>query len=319
MGCEECEDMSRGPQGDPGVSSIVYLGYASDANGTNFSLIPDDSLKFISIIIKQTPAINLAVADFPKPFLRYLGDGRGYDATSTSTLTIGLGSQTLTIDKNKAYLPGSRVRVASSASPTTKWMEGVVTAYDPATGIMTFIADLIGVVDTLSAWDISIAGQPGKSIVIYSNVSSIAILSGAKSTSQVMDTFSLPAGTLAVNGDFIEVECMLRSNNGTVPVVVDISINGVSVGQFVFVPITNINRMKAYAKIIRYDATDLSFNIEVANFIPSSIGVFSAHNQPLGGNFSNAQNVVITVIRTYGATTLNDFYVEDITIKQYVQ
>ncbi len=90
-------------------------------------------------------------------------DGRGYNATSTTGLTIGTGSKSLTINTLKAYSAGARVRISDSTiDPTLNWMEGVVTAYNSGTGAMTVIVDLIGGSGTLSAWNVNVAGETGE-------------------------------------------------------------------------------------------------------------------------------------------------------------
>ncbi len=86
--------------------------------------------------------------------------GPGFAATSASSVTIASsGSKAFTTQAGLAYSPGARVRVSDVANPTTKWMEGVVTAYSGTT--LTFTADKSGGSGTLTSWNINIAGQPG--------------------------------------------------------------------------------------------------------------------------------------------------------------
>jgi hypothetical protein len=89
--------------------------------------------------------------------------GPSYDATSITLLPISVGSKTFTTQRNLAYLPGARCRMASSADPVDNWMEGTVTAY---------VDDQLTVDSTLlsqardgfqhSDWLISLAGEPGQ-------------------------------------------------------------------------------------------------------------------------------------------------------------
>ena len=67
--------------------------------------------------------------------------GPGYLATSTTSVTIGTGSQTFATQTGLAYTVGARARVASNGSPAN-WMEGTVTAYNSATGSLTINVDL---------------------------------------------------------------------------------------------------------------------------------------------------------------------------------
>jgi len=55
-------------------------------------------------------------------------DGPGYEATSTTSLTMGLGPQTVSTQTGLAYTPGCRARMSSNGNPTN-WMEGYVTGY----------------------------------------------------------------------------------------------------------------------------------------------------------------------------------------------
>lgn len=87
-------------------------------------------------------------------------NGAGYGGTSSTSLAItNTGSVSATITANLAYTAGARVRFTSTS--TGAWMEGVVSAYTPGTGAMTFTADTSSGSGTHTDWDINIAGQPG--------------------------------------------------------------------------------------------------------------------------------------------------------------
>ena len=82
-----------------------------------------------------------------------------YGGTSTTLRTIAAsGSQTVTTQAGLAYVVGSRVRLASSASPTN-FMEGIVTAYSGTS--LTFTSDLAGGSGTFASWNLSLAGNIG--------------------------------------------------------------------------------------------------------------------------------------------------------------
>jgi hypothetical protein len=67
---------------------------------------------------------------------------------------------TFTTQAGLAYLPGARVRVASSASPTN-FVEGVCTSYAGTT--LALNTDIIGGSGSYSSWNLNIAGQVGAS------------------------------------------------------------------------------------------------------------------------------------------------------------
>jgi hypothetical protein len=120
-----------------------------------------------------TPGVIVAVTSQPQIGLGYAG------VTSTTSVTIGAGSQTFTVSipsTNDAYVVGSRVRVASSVSPSN-FMEGVITAYSGTT--MTVLVDTIGGSGTYASWNFSIAGVPGSNNI---TINSTAINGGVSGT-----------------------------------------------------------------------------------------------------------------------------------------
>lgn len=77
--------------------------------------------------------------------------------TSTSSNTISTGSKTFTTQTGKAFVVGSFVQVAVTASPAQNWMNGAVTAYDSGTGVITVEVSAITGGGTFAAWTISIS------------------------------------------------------------------------------------------------------------------------------------------------------------------
>ena len=64
-------------------------------------------------------------------------NGPGTSATSSTSLAVGIGSKTLTIQTGKLFSVGQTVVIASIADPANVQMSGVVTAHDNATGLIT--------------------------------------------------------------------------------------------------------------------------------------------------------------------------------------
>ena len=86
--------------------------------------------------------------------------GPGYTATSTTSLTIGIGSQSLTTQTGLAYTAGARIRLSSSAN-SSNYIEGIVTTYNSGTGALVFTADYIGGSGTYADWNINLTGDVG--------------------------------------------------------------------------------------------------------------------------------------------------------------
>lgn len=84
--------------------------------------------------------------------------GANYKATSTTSLTIGIGPQTFTTQSGLGYNVGTRARAASNSSPNN-WMSGIVTAYSGTS--LTINVDQIGGSGTFVDWNINLTGEQG--------------------------------------------------------------------------------------------------------------------------------------------------------------
>ncbi|MEN6619982.1 MAG: hypothetical protein ABFD50_00305 [Smithella sp.] len=90
------------------------------------------------------------------------------EATSTTSLTIGTGSQSLTVDTGKSFLPGQSVKIARTSSPSN-WMHGDVTSYNSGTGAL-----VVNVTNTLGSgtytdWTITLSA-PGMSFATAAKI-----------------------------------------------------------------------------------------------------------------------------------------------------
>nr|WP_315249326.1 hypothetical protein [uncultured Duganella sp.] len=87
----------------------------------------------------------------------------GTAATSTTSLTVNPGGKTLTLAQTgKAFALGQQIRIASAAAPEN-WMDGTLTAFNPATGVMTVSVTNIQGAGTYASWVVSLSGSPGQS------------------------------------------------------------------------------------------------------------------------------------------------------------
>jgi hypothetical protein len=130
--------------------------------------------------------------------------GAGYGGTSTTSAVIGnSGSKTLTLATPAsgiyAYVVGSRVRAANDA---THYMEGVVTAFNTGTQVLTFTADNALGVGTFTSWTVGLAGDVGATGTTGTTGAAGAGYGGTSTSSQTLGnsgtkTFTLSAGTYA--------------------------------------------------------------------------------------------------------------------------
>lgn len=110
-----------------------------------FDALPDMVTEFNAF----GPAVVEAAADYLR-------------ATSTTSVAIGTGSKSFTIETGKAFVVGQFVLVANTADPT-KYMAGQVTAHNATTGALTINvpAGYTGGSGTLAAWTIGLTGARG--------------------------------------------------------------------------------------------------------------------------------------------------------------
>jgi len=78
-----------------------------------------------------------------------------YDTTSTTTLLVGTGTKTLTVGTGLSWVENRAVRIRNSTSSINS-MEGLVTSYNPVTGVMVAnITTTGGGSATLSSWNVT--------------------------------------------------------------------------------------------------------------------------------------------------------------------
>jgi hypothetical protein len=80
-------------------------------------------------------------------------------ASSTTSLTPGSGSNAFTLLAPAGFVIGMRLRASSAANPTTKFMEGVVTAYDGALALTITVEDFAGT--AAADWNLAPVGKKG--------------------------------------------------------------------------------------------------------------------------------------------------------------
>jgi hypothetical protein len=78
------------------------------------------------------------------------------NSVSTTSLSIGTGAKSLTVDDEKSYLPGQTVKIART-SDGTKWMVGDVTAYNSTTGAIEVTVSKVQGSGTFTDWTITLA------------------------------------------------------------------------------------------------------------------------------------------------------------------
>ena len=105
----------------------------------------------------------------------------GTTATSTTSLTIGTGSKTFTIQTGKAYSVGQTVVVANTVTPTNQ-MTGVITDHNSGTGSITVDVQAVSGAGTFASWSVGMSTISGVITVNgqAGHVSNLATLSSTE-------------------------------------------------------------------------------------------------------------------------------------------
>ena len=121
----------------------------------------------------------------------------GWVGTSTTAVSIGAGSKTLTIQPNLSFRRPAWV-LAGSASDVNKWIVGQVDTYNLTTGAMTIIvpADGFSGSGTVSDWNVILTGMPGMARALASAAEIRAGADTAKGTSSKSHRDALAIETL---------------------------------------------------------------------------------------------------------------------------
>lgn len=113
----------------------------------------------------------------------------GTSATSTTSLAIGTGSKSLTIQAGKAFVVGQWVTITSKASPAN-WMHGQITAYTSGTGALVVNVGMVGGSGTFAAWTVGLAApSQGSGALLatgsYADPAWLTSLTGSKITGTI--------------------------------------------------------------------------------------------------------------------------------------
>ena len=94
----------------------------------------------------------------------------GTSATSTTSLAIGTGAKSLTVQTGKALVVGQWVTITNTATPAN-WMHGQITAYTSGTGALTVSVAAVGGSGTYAAWTIGLSAPSQSSAALLSTSS----------------------------------------------------------------------------------------------------------------------------------------------------
>ena len=220
--------LPRGPEGERGLDSFMYVAYASDAEGTGFSLVQSNSLKWRAEIHLAEEPEELTAADFAGKWVKYIGDdGAGVGDMKASVYDAdedGVVDRAKTADsadsvawadvegKPSAFAPEAhrhgmeavsdpvRQRTRTEADPTALYLDIPVIINSVTAGGATLHIDFPRILETADG--AAYEGQPGDCLTweyhvkCSAEVTSVAI-GGLEST---MEIVSIPDTLPLVNG-----------------------------------------------------------------------------------------------------------------------
>jgi hypothetical protein len=88
----------------------------------------------------------------------------GTNSTSTTSMTLGAGSKTITIGTAKSLVVGMWILVARTSAPSTTWEAGPITAYNSGTGSLSYTASVVSGSGTFTDWTASLTGPALQSV-----------------------------------------------------------------------------------------------------------------------------------------------------------
>jgi hypothetical protein len=128
--------------------------------------------------------------------------GTDFASTSTTSLTIGTGSQSLTVETGKQFQIGQPVRIAYTTTPTN-YMDGQVTAYNSSTGAMTVNVTTVGGAGTQALWTISLIPGGAGDLVTLTGTQTLTnktITAPTMTSITNSGTVTIPSGTYTLAG-----------------------------------------------------------------------------------------------------------------------
>lgn len=173
----------------PTISSLPTAPSRGSSPAT-FSLAMDALLSALPTLVSE---FNTATAAIPNSVL-----GIDFTGTSTTSLTVGTGSKSITTQSSKNWFVGQPVRVSSTASPAN-YMDGQVTAYSGTS--LTVNVTGTGGAGTIAAWTIGPVPGAGS----YATIAGAETLTNKTFTTPILSATAsgTTAGALGYSGGLL--------------------------------------------------------------------------------------------------------------------
>lgn len=242
--------------------------------------------------------------------------GLNHRSTSTSSVSMGAGSKTFTVDAGLGYMVGMYLNI-SYADDITKHMQGVVSSYNSTTGqLIVNVQEASANSGSYANWVISVAVRPssnnalpsatttGTSSAYVANLgSSVLSIEQGKAYAITFHTACAANATLSVNGLLPALDIKTYRSDGTlVPVAAgDIGTNDTLIGvvaqsgtSFVVTPVrdkANFSYISTNTTLTLASALDVNF--VVTAFITLTLPLLSTFAEGSGFTVTSHSSMLV--------------------------
>lgn len=162
------------------------------SDASNFNVRADSFLSALPTFANEANALAAEVNGYASNAAASAAtavNSPGTNGTSTTSLAVGTGSKSLTIQTGKALVIGQWVTITNTAN-SANWMHGQVTSYTSGTGALVVNATAVGGSGTYAAWTIGLSGPSQSSAALlstnsYADPSWLTSLAASKLTGTV--------------------------------------------------------------------------------------------------------------------------------------
>ena len=135
--------------------------------------------------------------------------GSMYVGTSSTSVEIGTGSKTFTVNEDgKAFAANASIHIVDAANPNTNYMEGTVTSYDTSTKSLVVNITSTGGSGTYSNWLINIGGSCNR-------IQDIPVSSSAPADKELL-VYDSTSGEWEPGQPFNSIFCVQMSGNQSI-------------------------------------------------------------------------------------------------------